>query len=722
MNRNKAIWSVAILAVVILAWAARWQAVALLPIDYDEDDYLSAAQHYAEPIRRGDWQAVIDYRFNYEHPPLSKLAYGFVLLGLPEATEIPEPTDPNIPPARSLPQPHFQNVRSFSAILGILEVLALAVVNPVAGFFLAINTWHTKYTAQIMLEALPALTSALTVIFYTAGKRKNQPGRIAGLNPWLVGSAVMLGLTASAKYMYCVVGLAILADWWLQQREAQGQMDRHAWRKWAPQVLAWGGLAILVFFATNPSLWNDPVGRLRESLLYHGAYAQSAHVSEARFPPWQPFVWLMMSVPWHPGVFLFSVDQYITVVALFGLRRLWERQRVFAIWLGMALVFLLLWPTKWPQYILTISAPLSLAAAYGLEIIALDPLVGFINRRRNPGAGESQKQLPPSGRQNLTALPWLLPGAIILTLITLFPLVYQLAMSLTDLSVMSLKDGLGGGIWREVWQGLSGQVEPVVMNVFQPQRSSEVRYAGFNLLQTIFFSGLSGLVAFEVLWTVLSVGLQLGLGLFVAMFLEKRDLHFKRWWRFVFILPWAIPEFAGALMWFQIYDPQFGLARQTAERLGAAAPGILTALVRWQDDPATTLLLMLVAATWYGFPFMMLAATAGLKMIPPVVYEAAAMDGATGWKLFRLITWPLLLPLLAPVIIIRAIYAFNQFYLFYVFQSQDTTTLSLLSFQLVRTGNYAISAGINIFIIAVLIVMILIFNRRSKAFEGVTYA
>ena len=65
---------------------------------------------------------------------------------------------------------------------------------------------------------------------------------------------------------------------------------------------------------------------------------------------------------------------------------------------------------------------------------------------------------------------------------------------------------------------------------------------------------------------------------------------------------------------------------------------------------------------------MMLATTAGLKMTPKEVYDAAAMDGASGWALFRRITWPMVLPLLAPVIILRAIFAFNQFYLFYTMQ------------------------------------------------------
>jgi len=136
-----------------------------------------------------------------------------------------------------------------------------------------------------------------------------------------------------------------------------------------------------------------------------------------------------------------------------------------------------------------------------------------------------------------------------------------------------------------------------------------------------------------------------------------------------------------------------------------------------------TLLLMSVAATWYGFPIMMLAATAGLKMIPASVYDAAAMDGASGWSLFRQVVWPLILPLLAPAIIIRAVFAFNQFYLFYVIEPRDNMqTLSYISYGLVSRGGYSVSAAVNMFIVAVVLVLIWAFNRWSKASEGVTYA
>jgi len=95
-----------------------------------------------------------------------------------------------------------------------------------------------------------------------------------------------------------------------------------------------------------------------------------------------------------------------------------------------------------------------------------------------------------------------------------------------------------------------------------------------------------------------------------------------------------------------------------------------------------------------------------------------------GWEKFSSITWPLLLPLLAPAIIIRAIFVFNQFYIFYVLNPPyPLMTFATASFFFLdEGGNFAASAAINIFTVLVLVVIVLIFNRWSKTSEGVSYA
>ena len=160
----------AVIAVTLIALSARLTAVDKLPIDYDEDDYMRAGQIYATGIQQGDWSVFTRENYRTEHPPLTKIINGLVMAPLPPAPEIPDrPTTAD--PARSLPQPHLDNVRTAHAIFGTLEVLALALINPLAGLVLALHTWTIKYTSQVMLEALPALTSLLVVVFYLKSRR-----------------------------------------------------------------------------------------------------------------------------------------------------------------------------------------------------------------------------------------------------------------------------------------------------------------------------------------------------------------------------------------------------------------------------------------------------------------------------------------------------------------------------------------------------------------------
>lgn len=713
----------------------RLRATQLLPIDYDEDDYLGAAQRYAQFLAAGDVQGLVDYAYNYEHPPLTKLLYGAAILPLPPAPLLPEQSS-TVPPAKSLPQPHLRIARTVSAVLGALEVLALAILQPLAGLLLAVHTWTIKYTSQVMLEPLPSLTSLLTVLFYLKSRRSRSSGRTRAATGWSILSAVALGLTAASKYTYCIVALAIAADavWPAlaarSPRDRPGAPDRHLAAA-VFDLLLWGLIALAIFFAANPRLWSDPLGRLAQSLRYHGEYAQSAHVQQANFPFWQPLVYLLGPVPWHPGVFVVMLDTFITVLAGLGLGRLWREYRVCALWLAIGLGFLLVWPTKWPQYILTITAPLSLAAGLGFQAALWEPLRRSVQRRRADGKTADARPLHAAEAQRVArrdtrrALPWLAPGILALSLLALFPLIYQAAVALTDFNAISIRDGIQGGVWRAVWQGLTGQAQPVAVGIFDSvTRTKEVHWAGPSVLGQLLGGAEPDLLAFNLLWAALSVSLQAVLGVAAALMLHRRGVRGRNFWRTIFILPWAIPEFVGALIWLRILEPGFGWL--------ALAQGIPADALRAQAaaGPNATLVQLLVAATWYGFPLIMLAATASLKLTPDEVYDAAAMDGAVGWQRFRWVTWPLMLPLLAPALFVRGIFAFNQFYLFYTMGVEPPTiTLATASYYLFTPtgyfgGQFAVSAAINIFTVLVLLGLILWLARltRGEATEEVTYA
>ena len=371
---------VLVLAIVLLAAVLRGLAVARLPVDFDEPVYTEAGLVYAAAIRAGDL-SLLRLDPAPEHPGLVKLVYGGVFLLSPSLWEGTGDPLPN-------PLPGGEGTRGTSAVVGVVHVLLLALVSPVAGALLAVHSYTVKYTVQVYLEALPMFTATLCVLSYMMARKSSRKGRQGGkerqedsswrsLPPWRplrepffwTLSAVALGLTAAGKYIYAVAGLAVAADylWRLAaERRPRGLLV----------LLGWGGLAVLAFFAANPALWPDPFGGLLDSLAFHTAYSQSAHVQQSGYPWYQPFVWLVAPMPvmWHPGIIVTPLDPLIALLGVVGLRpmaRAWDgRGRVIVLWWGIGLLFALLWPTKWPQYSLIMTAPMCLCAAAGLRNIA----------------------------------------------------------------------------------------------------------------------------------------------------------------------------------------------------------------------------------------------------------------------------------------------------------------------------------------------------------------
>ncbi len=329
-----------LVAVTLLAALLRAWAVTGLPVDYDEPTYLGAGYDYAAAIRAGDWDAVIDYDQNREHPALPKLIYAGVVLALGDEASYDRVLAAG---------------RAVSAAFGTLAALGLALLDPLAGGMLAAHTVAVKYTSQVYLEALPALASLAAVL---ALLRSRVPR-----DRWFWLSALLLGVTAAGKFTYLVVlfPIAYLVLW--------GRQWGGGTRRVLPGVgnLALYGLAaVLTFWVLDPALWHDPLGRLWGMLSFHTAYSQGARVEAAGLPWYQPFIWLSSSAPaaWHPNVFFyFGLDGLYFWLTLAGLRREWRQRRWLVVWLAAAVAVLLLWPTKWPQYTLIVAPAFCLAAA-----------------------------------------------------------------------------------------------------------------------------------------------------------------------------------------------------------------------------------------------------------------------------------------------------------------------------------------------------------------------
>jgi hypothetical protein len=369
-QRSLALHVLAACAIGTLAFGLRWRALEALPIDYDETWYLEGAQELAELLRSGELAGLAETNKRPEHPQLVKLLYAVAILPAGVSPPSPERSYVAGTPSR-LPESQLVAARAAAALFGALEALLLAWIHPVAGLLLALHAWTIKYTSLVMLEALPAFTSLASVASYVRFKRTQRKA-------WWIASAALLGLTAAGKYMYAVVGVAILLDWVVELRARPADL-----RARALTPLLWGGGSLLAFFAAYPYLWPDPLWRLDQSLFFHAAYSTSANVGA--YPVWQPLVWLTTRAGGAESpAYLVQLDPLVTLLALLGLDRLWRRERVYALWLGCALLFLLLWNTKWPHYVLILTAPLCLAAAEGAR--RLGALPAHLLRARQSGA------------------------------------------------------------------------------------------------------------------------------------------------------------------------------------------------------------------------------------------------------------------------------------------------------------------------------------------------
>ena len=345
---------------------------ARLPIDFDEDDYMRAGQIFADEIRTGNPGILLENNYRIEHPQFVKILIATVMLSMEPIQRIPElPVTAN--PYELMHRPTLAAVRQMQSAFGVLSVTTLALVSPVAALLLATSTWVIKYTSQVMLEAVPLLFSLLGVALYELARSMSNARRrrLAYL-----ASAIGIGLAVGAKYPYAIAGLAIVVD--RLRRTRRGESIR------IKDAIGWSAIAALAFFAVNPYLWSDPIGRLIASAAYHPEYATSEQVQSTGFPMWQQLEWLKQSVPWHDAqeVFLIKIDFIVQFefwmkfdfwmlpLALIGVVPLARKRPVYAIWLGLGAVALFFWPTKWPQYLLTIAVPYALAGAAGVALIA----------------------------------------------------------------------------------------------------------------------------------------------------------------------------------------------------------------------------------------------------------------------------------------------------------------------------------------------------------------
>jgi arabinogalactan oligomer/maltooligosaccharide transport system permease protein len=169
------------------------------------------------------------------------------------------------------------------------------------------------------------------------------------------------------------------------------------------------------------------------------------------------------------------------------------------------------------------------------------------------------------------------------------------------------------------------------------------------LAEPVFYQMLAKSLA----WTGANMVFHVGLGVLLAVLLNG-PVRGRTLFRTLLILPWAMPQYISALTWRGMFNYEYGAINLILKQW------FHLPAVPWLSDPVWAFIAPILTNIWLGFPFMMVVALGGLTSIPHELYEAADLDGASGWQKFAHITVPSLAPVLVPAILLGTIWTFNN--------------------------------------------------------------
>ncbi len=259
-------------------------------------------------------------------------------------------------------------------------------------------------------------------------------------------------------------------------------------------------------------------------------------------------------------------------------------------------------------------------------------------RRRSAGAGI---------RRGYPALGFLLPSLVILGIVVLVPLLYVVYLSFTDYSFIA------------------------------PTQS---RFVGVrNYIDALWQRDFRNSLWVTTVFTAVTVGLETILGLIVALALRTRQRYSRAFFS-VYLMPTIITPISTGLVWAYILHPTLGVFNYVLGLLGAPTRA-------WLGEGGTALLSVCLVDVWEWTPLVALMLYAGLVSLPQEPMEAAHVDGATRWQVFRYVTMPLIKPVALGAVLIRTLDALKTFDIVYVLTSGGPSNRTeLLSFHIYRHG------------------------------------
>jgi multiple sugar transport system permease protein len=291
--------------------------------------------------------------------------------------------------------------------------------------------------------------------------------------------------------------------------------------------------------------------------------------------------------------------------------------------------------------------------------------------------GGAAPAVPPPGRRRRNWAPWvfLAPVIVYLAAFYAYPLYRNIDLSVRHYTVRSFVQG------GAPFSGLDNYRQVFDDPTFGPA-----------LTHTIVFTAASLLFQFAA-------------GLALAVFFN-RHFRLSATLRALFLVPWLLPLIVSASTWSWMLNSDSGIVNAALSVLGVGP-------VNWLTSPDWSLVSVIIANVWIGIPFNLVVLYSGLQAIPPELYEAAGLDGATEWQQFRRITFPLLRPVSAITLLLGLVYTLKVFDVIWIMTRggpvDSSTTFATWSYRL-GFGNLLPQFGPGAAVGNLLIVMALAFG------------
>jgi multiple sugar transport system permease protein len=219
-----------------------------------------------------------------------------------------------------------------------------------------------------------------------------------------------------------------------------------------------------------------------------------------------------------------------------------------------------------------------------------------------------------------------------------------------------------------------------------------------------------------LLYTIVASVFKFAIGLYLAILLNE-NLPFKSLIRAAVLIPFIVPTVLSALAFWWIFDSQFSIISWSLRHIG-----LIDHNINFLGDANWARFSVIFANIWRGIPFVAITLLAGLQTVSPSLYEAATIDGATRWQMFRRITFPLLTPIIAVVMTFSVLFTFTDFQLIWAMTRggpvNATHLMATLSYQRAIISGFlgegaAISTAMIPFLLAAIMVSWFGLQRRK---------